>query len=776
MGKTYDLLVRARGETKDAERAMKQLQRTVDRSGKKISGIGRSMSMAITAPLVGLGVMGARELGQIEAANARTAAALERLGPKSRVGVKGVQALAAALQEKSGIDDQVIQSGANLLLSMGMIDTRTKLGEKTLKMATRSMVEFAEQTGVTAEVAGKQYAKSMAAAAAGTLTLPKGMKLGVLATNQLKKAFEESNSAQERQALLADVLSKKFAGSMNLTNADKWNVAMDKLAGSAAKLVTFLLPAFDKLTNVIGSVTGWFEKLSPHAQKLVGTGLLLAAALGPVLIIVGSLVSASSALIPVIVGITAPMLLVGAAVVGLGAALVIAYTKSERFRNVVNGAFRAVAAVVKEIVASMKATIGQWIDWARAAWDRWGDDIMKVIRPAARMWQTLISAGMKNLRDVVLVVLAALRGDWKEAGDKIKGIVDRTWASLKKAFENGSEANKQAVKLLAKAIKGMAHLFADAGKKLGKAIVDGVIDGVRNNAGNIASEIAGVLGGQVGRAIDEAVDGAQRGNGRSSRGKSGQQKAASGISVLGQLFGANVSIAQVLGFASTSTSQPYSVVTGSDGKQSVQTNEVAKSFLEQRVAANKKRIESLLGQRKKAVASLPKARTALKAANQRLATARKRGDKKAIVAANKAIDAARTRVGNLEGAIEYYDQEILQLGGEVQSDQSALEPPSIDDSTEAAESSSSTAAESSSSSTSSSADALSGLGGALTQGSIWQPLMPSSQSALGAVGDAAMRALGGNAVFNITSGDPEAVARRVAFILGNNMTRAGGAF
>ena len=52
-------------------------------------------------------------------------------------------------------------------------------------------------------------------------------------------------------------------------------------------------------------------------------------------------------------------------------------------------------------------------------------------------------------------------------------------------------------------------------------------------------------------------------------------------------------------------------------------------------------------------------------------------------------------------------------------------------------------------------------------------LMPSSVSASAAVGDAAMRALTG-ATFNIQSNDPEAIARRVAFILGGSRLRMGG--
>jgi hypothetical protein len=65
-------------------------------------------------------------------------------------------------------------------------------------------------------------------------------------------------------------------------------------------------------------------------------------------------------------------------------------------------------------------------------------------------------------------------------------------------------------------------------------------------------------------------------------------------------------------------------------------------------------------------------------------------------------------------------------------------------------------------------------GAAGDTGAGFNGLMPSSASASAAVGSAAMRALGGITINGAS--DPEAVARRVAFILGGSRLRMGGSF
>lgn len=776
MAKTYDLLIKARGETKDAERAMKQLQRSVDRTGQRMQNIGKTLSLAVTAPIVGLGVMGVREMDQIEQANSRTAASIKRLGAEGIVSVEGVQKLAGSLQDLSGQDDQVIQMGQNMLLTFGAINMQAKGGAKLFRDSSRVMVEFAEATNQSAETAGKQLAKSMASAANGVLLLPRGMKLGAEETTKLKKVLESSADPTRKQAALIEVLGKKVEGAAKLTNAEKWDVSMDRLAGSAAKLVTLLLPAFDVLVRGVERLTTWFDRLDGSAQRLVGAGLLAAAALGPLLIVVGSMVSAASALVPALMAISTPMLVTAGVVAGLSAAFVLAYTRSERFREIVNRSFRQVAAAVGQIVASMRATISQWVSWGAAIWSKWGDDIMGVVRPVFRILATVFTTQMGNLKDVALGVLALMRGDWSEAWDRIKSIVKRTLDAMKTIVSNAGTAIAGYVKIWAKGIAALGTTFYNAGKAIGGKVVDGVVDGVRHNSNQITSVMSALISGNANNVVAAASR-----SGRGVVGKGRSFATAGGVNVLGALFGSDVTAAQVLGYASSSTGQAFSVSSNEDGSQTVTENPVVTQFLKDRVKANTTALEARLATRKQKVerrAQLSAAYNKLKA--EKAAAVRA---KKAKVAADKGAAMSKNLAARatLTNEIEDLDIEIIALGGQIDSDTEALVPPEVASGSDGGAGSGGGA--SSGDSSTGGAGGVGSGGGSSSSGlpqldmsnSFYNPLLPSSVSASGAVASAAGRALAGSGnVFHINSGDPEAVANRVAFILGGSILRAGG--
>lgn len=764
MAKTYDLLVRARGETRDAERAMKQLQRNVDRFGKRTRNIGLGLTAAVTLPLVGLGKMGASELGEIEKANAQTERALARVGKESLISAANITKSAEALQAKSGIDDQAIQSAENLIVTLSGLDLTTKLGADSFDKTRTSMVEFADTLGVDVTSAAKLYAKSIAAAGQGTIVLPRGVKLSAEEMQKLEKRMDAASSSGERQAAVIDALAGKFKGGMDLTNSEKWNVSMDKLAGSAAKLVVLLLPAFDRLIGVVANVTGWFDRLSPSAQKLVGTGLLIAGALGPVLVIVGSLVSALSALVPVLVGLSLPVAGAIAAVAALGVAFVAAYTKSAKFRAQVNSAFREVAATVRVLVAQMSVTIREFVATAKIVWARWGDDILGVVGPALKVIVTLVKFNMGMILDQIRFGLALLRGDWGDAWDLLKGMVRRALGAAADVARNSGKAVVRAVRGLGDGIAALKDYFVQKGEAIGRAIASGIASAVKGAASSVADAAKDVADS----ALDKVLPG------RSRRGKG---VAASGVTALGQLFGPRVNAGQVMRYVGLEGAQPYSVSQNADGTETLNTNKAIVAFLEERKKINELQLRKRIAQRNAMVAKVDAAKKAYLAAKRSKVPSSAAGKKARL----KRIQSAfRTLVTRSEAVAEL-NAEILTLGGAIEDDAESLTPPEIDTVADAVAGDSDDAgASTTTNTTTASTTGVSGTGvsaSPLTQGSNYNPLAPTSQSALGAVASSVLRSMGGTTVNLIAnSGDPEAIAHRVAFFLGSSRLRAGGGF
>lgn len=498
MGKKYDLLIKARGETSDAQRAMKQLQRELKNTGKKFKSVGKSLTLGVTAPILAMGVIGGRELASIEKANAQTAAAIARVGKRSLVSASGVRALAGALQKKSGIDDQAIQSAENMILTLSGLDTRTAAGKQMFEDATRSAVDFAEATGTDVVQAGKLFSKSIAAAGQGLIQLPKGVKLTADEQARLERVFKRTTDAGERQRAMIDVLGKKFQGSAKLTSTEQWAVVKDQFAGIAASILQQLMPAFNKLGAWLSKWMSKFERLSPTTKKIIGVVALLAAALGPLAYVIGSVVTISSALVPIVAGLSLTM---GAWIVGIVAAitaLVVLYKKNETFRRIVNAVGRAVLAAAKflgrvfvaavhgakKAIDAVKAVLGWIRDHARGVWVA----MQLLMGPLA-----LSIKGVKAAIDLVKIALGWIRDHAKAAMRPLEIAI----GAVKYAIDKVIGALKSAIDL----VKTLGRKLASS-DKLGKLIFGGDVPKELMASGGV---VTGPTSAIIGEAGPEAV-------------------------------------------------------------------------------------------------------------------------------------------------------------------------------------------------------------------------------------------------------------------------------
>ena len=401
---------------------------------------------------------------------------------------------------------------------------------------------------------------------------------------------------------------------------------------------------------------------------------------------------------------------------------------------------------------------------------------------------------LENIRDGIKVVLALIRGDWSDAWGLLKGIVSRALSTAVGVAKNMGKAIVSAVKSIGKGIGALASYFWQQGSKLGKRVVDGVKDGVRDNAASLAGDLAGLLGGPVGDAVDAAIASASRSRKRGSR----PTRKPSGVSVLGEVFGPNVKAGDIMRYARLEGEQPYSVTQAADGSQSVKRNENVINFLTKRREANQRQLRRRTATRNKVRAKAERAKKAWLAA--------KRGKRSKKVIAER-LDVLL----KLVDILDELDAEILALGGAIESDSATLLEPEIDNSG-VEDAAKKTAEQEKLDAENLKRLALgdksveeerqlaeinairvaNGLAPvkdvseitrksapSVVQGSNYQPLLPSSVSASGAVESAAMRAMTGSGVtVNVhpASGDAEAIAHRVAFILGSSRLRAGGAF
>jgi TP901 family phage tail tape measure protein len=257
-------------------------------------------------------------------------------------------------------------------------------------------------------------------------------------------------------------VDKMSAAMLKVKAADVAKKRMDNLSGSVEQLKGSVETAAIKfgelgqgpLRGVIDTVTkliNKFSDLSGNTQQtiviVVGSivGLLLFGAATVkvanmirdliavlrILKITAAAGSAFSALQGGISGVGAslgalaanPIVLIIAAIIALGIALVIAYKKSQTFRNIVNGVFSSIAAVIvgafhiiAPIVTGTMRVIGAIISGtaraAAAVWNATWPVMATIFRIAWAIIKPIVTVAMAIIRGAIAAGMASIRAGW----------------------------------------------------------------------------------------------------------------------------------------------------------------------------------------------------------------------------------------------------------------------------------------------------------------------------------------------------------------------------
>src|SRR5690625_1772733 len=155
------------------------------------------------------------------------------------------------------------------------------------------------------------------------------------------------------------------------------NNAMLALEPLGRILIDLAKQAIPPLIDGVTKVAKWFQDLSPHAQKLIVLVGGIAAAIGPLLIVVGSLISSFTKIMPIIKAVgtaigllTSPVGLVIAAIAGLVALVVIYWDEIKEFTIEAWGAISEFFAEFWEWIKEMFTVAIEGIkEFLSSAWE-----------------------------------------------------------------------------------------------------------------------------------------------------------------------------------------------------------------------------------------------------------------------------------------------------------------------------------------------------------------------------------------------------------------------
>lgn len=180
-----------------------------------------------------------------------TEARLKSTGHAANVTAKGIGKLATAISKKTGVDDEAIQSGENLLLTFTKIRNEQGKGNRIFTRATSTITDMAAamagtNEGLDLKSATIQVGKALNDPIKGVSALG---KVGVSFTEQQKeqiKTLVESGKTLEAQKMILGELRTEFGGTAQAqaTMGDKVSVAWGNIQ---EQLGTSLLPLIDEV-------------------------------------------------------------------------------------------------------------------------------------------------------------------------------------------------------------------------------------------------------------------------------------------------------------------------------------------------------------------------------------------------------------------------------------------------------------------------------------------------------------------------------------------------
>jgi phage-related protein len=340
------------------------------------------------------------------------------------------------------------------------------------------------------------------------------LRMGLVKTT--KNALSPQNKMLASQALILKKLGPAhgdFARTANsAANTERTQAA--ETANLTASLGSGLLPIYQALQGILLKATA---VMTAH-QGVVKAVAVAVIGLAAGVVLVNAAMAVYSAGAIVVSAATKlwaaaqwllnaamagnPIVLVVAALVALGAALVIAYTHSETFRRIVTEAWAAIKAVAMEVLGWLMANVpAAWaaiqaisasiwnaiVGIVTAVWGR----IRGVVMTALGAVKALVQADLQIVKGIIDVVMGLIHGDWSRVWNGIKEITG--------GILNGIVA----------LIRGVMGTAAAAARALGQAILDGIIGILKTIAGKVTSALSalwGALKGMVGRALSAGAE------------------------------------------------------------------------------------------------------------------------------------------------------------------------------------------------------------------------------------------------------------------------------
>ncbi|WP_462282203.1 phage tail tape measure protein [Ruminococcus champanellensis] len=259
-------------------------------------------------------------------------------------------------------------------------------------------------------------------------------------------------------------VTEKMAAVMQDNLGGQLTILKSQLQELAISFGEILMPAIRSIVSRIQGLIDKFNALSPATKETIVKIALVAAALGPLLVVVGKTMvgvgklmkfvsnlptiiagakAAFTSFGAVIGGISAPVVAVIAVVAALVAAFVHLWRTNEDFRNKITAIWEQIKSIfsgfcqgIVDRINALGFDFKNITEVIKAVWD----GLCKFLKPVFEGQFQQIANTFKAVTDIILSILdifvGIFTGDWSRVWDGIKGIFAAVWNFIKDTLKN----------------------------------------------------------------------------------------------------------------------------------------------------------------------------------------------------------------------------------------------------------------------------------------------------------------------------------------------------
>lgn len=422
-----------------------------DQAGKTSSTLKTMAKGAGIAAGIGAitGAVGAAvsEFGEARKVAAQTRAVIKSTGGVANVSAKDIDALTGAISRKTGIDDEAIAKGSNLLLTFKNVRNEVGAGRDIFDQATQAAVDLSAAGFGSLESTSKQVGKALNDPVKGLAALGRSGVTFSEDQNKAIKALMKTGKAADRvkaqQMILKEVQSQ--VGGSAAAQATPMDHLRVRLGNLAEKAGAVLVPALDKVVvglnavmDAIGATAKWLREHETLVEAVGGAvGVFAAAYIASLLPALAASTTAIYAQVAAWVALrvawlASPVGMIVTALAALVAGLIVAYKKSETFRDIVNAAFDAVKTVAGGVFDWLKGAVVAVVDFLK---DRW-ENIKTAVRTYWELYKTLIINPVRAAFDWIRTAVRDVAGWLADRWENIKTALGAAWDGYKTLIIN----------------------------------------------------------------------------------------------------------------------------------------------------------------------------------------------------------------------------------------------------------------------------------------------------------------------------------------------------